>query len=232
MKRILRSILTIAALATASLTFAQADPPSSGAVRIAMPPTSSVSNLLSSVTRSGETRFGWKWLAEQYDKDGNGTVIREEFPASEDKFVRLDRNWDGKLTQDDLSWSDGGVLGRQRETVFALSKAIDTTSDGRITPEEWLAVFTKSAKEKGYLTDEDLEQLIYLPRVRKSQKEQQSLVGWLERQGDNAKEFGKGPTLGELAPDFELRSPDGRTSVRLSSFRGNKPVVLIFGSFT
>jgi hypothetical protein len=37
---------------------------------------------------------------------------------------------------------------------------------------------------------------------------------------------------GELAPDFELPTPDGTTRVRLSSFRGRRPVVLVFGSYT
>jgi peroxiredoxin len=34
-------------------------------------------------------------------------------------------------------------------------------------------------------------------------------------------------TPGELAPDFELKDVNGN-SVRLSSFRGSKPVVLAF----
>lgn len=34
-------------------------------------------------------------------------------------------------------------------------------------------------------------------------------------------------TPGELAPDFELEDVNGRF-IRLSSFRGNKPVVLAF----
>lgn len=37
---------------------------------------------------------------------------------------------------------------------------------------------------------------------------------------------------GEQAPDFALTSPDGKQSVTLSDFRGKKPVVLIFGSYT
>jgi thiol-disulfide isomerase/thioredoxin len=40
------------------------------------------------------------------------------------------------------------------------------------------------------------------------------------------------PQPGEMAPDFELASPDGQTTVRLSSLRGKRPVVLVFGSFT
>ena len=37
---------------------------------------------------------------------------------------------------------------------------------------------------------------------------------------------------GDSAPDFELRYKKSDQTVRLSSFRGEKPVVLIFGSYT
>lgn len=40
------------------------------------------------------------------------------------------------------------------------------------------------------------------------------------------------PRVGERAPDFELDLHDGSGRVRLSSFRGDRPVVLIFGSLT
>lgn len=40
------------------------------------------------------------------------------------------------------------------------------------------------------------------------------------------------PRAGDEAPDFALRDVTGKKEVRLSQFRGKKPVVLIFGSFT
>ncbi len=40
------------------------------------------------------------------------------------------------------------------------------------------------------------------------------------------------PRPGDLAPDFELRDTNGENPVRLSDFRGKKPVALVFGSFT
>ena len=40
------------------------------------------------------------------------------------------------------------------------------------------------------------------------------------------------PKVGETAPDFELRDTNGDNPIRLSSFLSNKPVALIFGSFT
>ena len=39
-------------------------------------------------------------------------------------------------------------------------------------------------------------------------------------------------TEGKTAPDFKLKSLDGKRTVRLSSFSGTKPVALIFGSYT
>jgi len=37
---------------------------------------------------------------------------------------------------------------------------------------------------------------------------------------------------GQSAPDFSLKSLDGGAPVHLSSFRGERPVVLVFGSYT
>jgi hypothetical protein len=42
----------------------------------------------------------------------------------------------------------------------------------------------------------------------------------------------KSPKIGDLAPDFELQDPEGRAVVRLSDFRGKRPVALVFGSYT
>lgn len=41
-----------------------------------------------------------------------------------------------------------------------------------------------------------------------------------------------GAPVGEPAPDFTLSAPGGERTVQLSSFRGSKPVALIFGSYT
>ena len=38
--------------------------------------------------------------------------------------------------------------------------------------------------------------------------------------------------VGDPAPDFELRYKKSEESIQLSSFRGAKPVALIFGSYT
>lgn len=49
---------------------------------------------------------------------------------------------------------------------------------------------------------------------------------WQKKSGASA------PRVGDLAPDFELTDASEQHQVRLSDFRGQKPVALIFGSFT
>jgi hypothetical protein len=59
-----------------------------------------------------------------------------------------------------------------------------------------------------------------LIRLRKQEK------AWQERFEPGA------PKPGDVAPDFELRDVDGDNPIRLSDYRGKKPVALIFGSYT
>ena len=57
-------------------------------------------------------------------------------------------------------------------------------------------------------------------------KNRQEATTWQRKYDSGA------PRLGDSAPDFELRDIQGEDPIRLSSFRGHKPVALIFGSFT
>lgn len=50
--------------------------------------------------------------------------------------------------------------------------------------------------------------------------------GWQKENNPHA------PKVGDLAPDFVLTDVQGEDTVRLSDFRGSRPVVLLFGSFT
>jgi hypothetical protein len=42
----------------------------------------------------------------------------------------------------------------------------------------------------------------------------------------------RGPQVGEQPPNFNLKLMGSERRVRLSSFRGNRPVALVFGSYT
>ena len=51
-------------------------------------------------------------------------------------------------------------------------------------------------------------------------------MAWQNRYDEQA------PKVGDIAPDFELRDAHGENPVRLSNLLGEKPVALVFGSFT
>jgi len=53
-----------------------------------------------------------------------------------------------------------------------------------------------------------------------------------QSQRPGGRQQGAGPRVGEPAPDFKLQTKDGQREVQLSSFKGQRPVVLVFGSFT
>ena len=42
----------------------------------------------------------------------------------------------------------------------------------------------------------------------------------------------RAPKAGDIAPDFELLDVNGENLIRLSDLRDEKPVALVFGSFT
>lgn len=57
-------------------------------------------------------------------------------------------------------------------------------------------------------------------------KNRQQATSWQKKYDVQA------PKVGDLAPDFELFDSRGENSVRLSDFQGQKPVAVVFGSFT
>jgi hypothetical protein len=57
------------------------------------------------------------------------------------------------------------------------------------------------------------------------------------RRGRGRNRADTAPEVGDRAPDFDLPrlvdgAPDPEDRVRLSDFRGERPVVLVFGSYT
>jgi len=55
-------------------------------------------------------------------------------------------------------------------------------------------------------------------------KKQQETSGSVERTD--------APAVGQNAPDFALKFLHGEKTIKLSDFKGKKPVVLVFGSYT
>jgi Ca2+-binding EF-hand superfamily protein len=188
---------------------------------------------------AGQSRYGWKWLADRYDADHNGTITSKEFAGPKEFFERLDRNHDGVLTAADFDWSDRSLYAMQGMPARYWFSRIDTNSNGRISREEWQALYERMAQGKGYVTPDDLREAFPTappPRPAGSSSTANDgpspltlLKGLLS--GELGSIF-EGPTISQSAPDFALRTQDGKRLIRLSQYRGVKPVVLVFGSFT
>ncbi len=181
-----------------------------------------------------QSLYDWKWLAARWDANRDGMITRKEFTGPKDLFDRLDRNRDGKITPDDLDWSSKSPYWREANLASRFFRRADGDGNGRITAEEWQALFKQTAGGKGILTPEDLRQLLLPPPSPPPPSSEMPsrltlLHGLLTGEIGSLRE---GPRIGQPAPDFTLATQDGKTTITLSQFRGKKPVVLVFGSFT
>jgi hypothetical protein len=92
-----------------------------------------------------------------------------------------------------------------------------------ILAQAWL-VLSASLFALMYLPPETFSRIVsYLPRVSMMALPFRPL--WLIARRGSLR-------IGDQAPDFELRREDSKGSVRLTANRGQRPVVLIFGSYT
>jgi hypothetical protein len=182
-----------------------------------------------------EARYTWDRLAAR-DKNKDGRVTRSEFGGPAELFEALDRDGDGAITADDLDWSDDSRYARQMDMAERLLRRADDNGNKKVSRKEWAKLFDELAKNKKELEAEDLRRLLFPPSrggpppgMSGMPPKAVLLYGLLTGEiGSGA----AGPKLDALAPDFTLKSPDGKTTITLSEFRGKKPVALIFGSFT
>jgi hypothetical protein len=185
----------------------------------------------------GQSAYGWKWLADRYDADRDGAVTRKEFRGPAESFERLDRNHDGRLTPEDFDWSPKSPLAKEEQLAERLFRRGDADTNGRVSAAEWQALFKQAAGGKDHLTAEDLRALLFPPPPPGDRRGPPPgmpsrftlLLGLLNGEIGSP---GEGPTLGAMAPDFRLKLHDSDKEVSLSDYRGKKPVVLVFGSFT
>jgi hypothetical protein len=179
----------------------------------------------------GQSRYGWQWLAARHHKEKNGTITAKEFQGPAAWFKRLDRNRDGVLSAADF---DERALAKPSPATMLFSM-IDGNSNGRISKAEWEEFFNKLAKEKGYLTPNDLRDALQPPppKTKGPPKGAPTTMVLLEGllKGELGSAF-EGPKVGQKAPNFTLKTHDGKQDITLSDYQGKKPVVLIFGSFT
>jgi hypothetical protein len=185
----------------------------------------------------GQSQYSLKWLLERMDKDRDGAISKKEFTGPGEWFERLDRDHDGKLTKTDFDWSDDAPLNRQMRIVHQLFRRVDADHNERITAKEWQAMFQQLANGRESLRRDELHALLFPPPPQPTPKKHEPFLpepvvivkGLFE--GDLGS-FHEGPAVGRPAPDFTLPRYDEDKPISLAQFRGKKPMVLIFGSFT
>jgi hypothetical protein len=180
-----------------------------------------------------ETRYTWDWLARRHGVKGP-FITRKQFLGKAGLFERLDRDRDGKITPFDLDWSDRSPYIRQANLVSQLFFKINAKRDGKITQDELLAFFKAASKGKDHLTPQDLQDALLVapspPLAPEDMPSREVLVRSLF-----AGELGSlndGPGLNQTAPDFTLKTPDGKDTVQLSKLLGSRPIVLVLGNYT
>jgi peroxiredoxin len=186
----------------------------------------------------GHSRYDWPWVSTHFDPNRDGKVVRTEYCGTDSSWSVLDRDANGTLTSEDFDWenSDWARQEAQAQTRF---RAVDADNDGQLTSKEWAAAFSKAAGDKASLSFEEFRKTLQ-PAVSR-----RNLVTGPQSWGPKRRfdylrailtqdvgTFSEGPQVNEPAPDFALKTHDGKGPIRLSSFRGTKPVILTFGSIT
>lgn len=187
--------------------------------------------------KPSETRYSWKWLSARHG--GKPRISAKEFDGPPELFTRLDRDRDGFIAAGDFDWSDRSPYVRQLQGANQWLR--QRFPEPKLTREQWDALFKQLAGGKDYLNADDVRALMYPPQPppappRKPGPGEGPPSKAVLIQGLLNGELGsmfEGPKLGAKAPDFTLPTHDGKKIITLSNyFKQQRPVVIVFGSFT
>ncbi len=182
-----------------------------------------------------QSRHTWAWLAKHCGVDPKkGTITRDKFIGPVELFDQLDRDGDGKIAASDLEWANSNPYVMQAGLFNRVFRRLDRSGDGKVKQEEFEALFKTLSKDKGYFTADDLRQAM-IPRGPSGFSPGDAPTIPVLVKGLFEGEIGsmdEGPKPGDAAPNFTLKTPDGKETISLSSLTGSKPVVLVLGNFT
>ncbi len=187
--------------------------------------------------RPSKSRYDWEWLRKRLGKGQDEAVSLAEFKGPREWFEALDKNGDGQLTPEDFDWYGESPQARASAKAKPLFSQIDRDGNGQITATEWKLWFDSLSGAKGYIGQDDLLPLFMdkkasRPAGAKSPTFADRLPILCSYIAGDVGSMTEGPALNEKAPYFTLMTTDGKEKLDLSRHRGQKPLVLIFGSFT
>ncbi|MHC4955867.1 MAG: EF-hand domain-containing protein [Planctomycetota bacterium] len=201
----------------------------------------------------------WEYLSAKYDKDGDGAVAPQEYDRGAESFARVDRDKDGSITEADFRaasrmhvmmsqmmimrtmQADGDSAQLERGELKQGFLAQDTDANGELDRAEVEAAQPPGVPEgmdvfkaMENAIDADKSTTLSLAEIEAFFDSIDDGDGVWMRRGAGKKPAAPptGAPVGEVAPDFTLRPPEGGEPVTLSKFRGDRPVALIFGSYS
>lgn len=127
-------------------------------------------------------------------------------------FGEADANEDKKIDAKELKQYVSSKL-EGFDQFKALFKEIDTNQDNAISEKEF-------------------ENRMAAVRKVMSEPEAKSEPEITRRPATRTRTSSTGLKVGDAAPAFKLKSLDGKSETDLAAFKGKKPVVLIFGSYS
>ena len=158
-------------------------------------------------------RSTWEYLSEKYDADSDGKITPEEYGRDETHFKRLDIDGDGFIGKAEIEERDrssrGGRGGRGggRGAGGGRGGRRGSQGGGGERPERAVAPLEGSEAP-------DFELLVLAERRGKAKKETKEEEVKTEVEADG---------------EEKVKAPK---KLKLSSFKGERPVALIFGSYT
>ncbi|MGL4420283.1 MAG: deiodinase family protein, partial [Gemmataceae bacterium] len=185
-----------------------------------------------------QNKHTWAWLAEKHRiPPATGSILAAHFRGPKDLFTRLDRDGDKRLTADDLDWSANSKQAAALAEARSLTRRFDRDMDNALSAEEWGKIFEQAAGKNKTVTPEQLRRLLHpaaLPQANFSNPADAPST-WTLLRGLTRNEIGStfpGASVGDTAPNFTLKSMDGKKEVTLADYRGKTPVVLVFGNYS
>lgn len=182
-----------------------------------------------------QTRYTWEWLAKQHNVDpAKGAIPADKFRGPVAALKIIDRDGDGRIVAGDFDWSDRNPFVIQMNFATRVFRRMNPRGDGKLTQEDMAAFFKRVADGKDHITPDDLRAALLASGPGGFLPGDAPTLEMLVR-GLYAGELGsihEGPQVNAAAPDFALKTLDGKETVKLSKLIGPKPVVLVFGNFT
>ena len=181
-------------------------------------------------------------LLEQNDANKDGFLQRSELSERmQQRFEQMDLNNDGKLSREELDkmaqrfGQAPAPAGNPDVAPDVLFRLLDANNDGKLSKEE-LDNAARVLQKLDTNKDGTIDQAELKAYSEKG--EQKRAPKKAGRPGEVITPAAKGErqkealNVGDPAPDFTLPELKGTKELTLSSFRGVKPVVLIFASYT